>query len=183
MSENGFGKLYWGILFIMIDFRLQGFDVLPDIIGYILFAIGFGILVSNSEYFEKARNFNIPMIILSLFSVYEKPAQGGGGIQIGSLGAFGILIGIASIILGLLVMYNLFMGIKDLAVQKEQVGFCEEADKRWNQYLLLQIAGLLAMVLIFIPPLALIFIIGLLIVSVWLTVVIMKFIKNCELSL
>jgi hypothetical protein len=154
MNQGGLMKLYWGFLFIMIDFRLQGIDVLPDIVGYLLFAAGFGILMSNSEYFNKARNFNIPMIILSIFEIYEKPAQGG-GIQLGSFGIFGVLIGIASIILSLLVIYNLFMGIKEMANQQGQMELYEESDRRWNQYLILQIASIFAFILIFIPPLAL----------------------------
>ncbi|MDF2673496.1 MAG: hypothetical protein K0R09_1761, partial [Clostridiales bacterium] len=78
MYKDGFNKLYWGFLFIMIDFKLQGVDVLPDIVGYILFVIGFGMLASCSEYFSKAKSFDTPMIIISLFSIYERPAQSGG---------------------------------------------------------------------------------------------------------
>jgi hypothetical protein len=179
MNQNGLMKFYWGFMFIMIDFRLQGIDVLPDIIGYLLFAAGFGILMSNSEYFDKARTLNIRMIILSIFEIYEKPAQGG-GIQFGSLGIFGVLIGIAATVLGLMVVYNLFMGIKDMANQREQIDLSEEADKRWNQYLILSIAGIFAFILIFIPPLALLFIIGLLIAAIFLTIAIMGYIKRCS---
>lgn len=178
MNQDGFNKLYWGFLFIMIDFKLQGFDVLPDIVGYILFAIGFGILAANSEYFSKASSFNIPMIIISVLSIYEKPAQGG-GIQIGSFGAIGVLIGIASLVLNLLVIYNLFMGIKDMANQREQGDLYVEADKKWNQYLILQIAAFGAFVLIFIPVIAFVYIIALLIAAIIFTISIMGFIKRC----
>lgn len=178
MNESGFGKLYWGFLFIMIDFKIQGFDILPDIIGYILFAVGFGILASNSIYFIKVQKFNIIMIILSIFSIYEAPTQGG-GIQLGSFGLFSILIVVASIVFSLLVIYNMFMGIKDMAEQHKQMDLYTEADKRWNQYLLLQIASAFAFVFIFIPPLAVIYIIALLIIAIVLTVNIMGFIKRC----
>lgn len=36
MNESGFHKLYWGFLFILIDFRINGFDILPNVIGYII---------------------------------------------------------------------------------------------------------------------------------------------------
>ncbi|MCY6356302.1 hypothetical protein [Clostridium sp. ZS2-4] len=180
MTESGFRKLYWGFLFIMIDFRIMGFDILPDTIGYILFALGFSILASNSIYFVKARNFNIVMIVLSLFSIYEKPVQSGESwIHFGSLGFIGVLIGVITIILGLLVIYNLFMGIKDMCEQRGEIGLCSEANKRWTQYLQLQIAAIFAFVLIFIPLLAIIYIIVLLVVTVMLTVKIMKFMKKC----
>ena len=178
MSENGFNKLYWGFLFVMIDFKINGFDILPDIIGYIFFAVGFSMLAVNSIYFVKARNFNIPMIILSVFFIYEKPAQGG-GIQLGPLGWFGVLLGIASFVLGLLVIYYLFQGIKEMAGKQEQMDICEEADKRWNQYLLLQLASILSFILILIPPLAIVYIIVLLIISIVITYYIMQFMKKC----
>lgn len=182
MNENGFYKLYWGFLFIMIDFKINGFDILPDIIGYIFFAAGFSILAVNSIYFITARKFNIPMIIISVFSIYEPPVQGG-GIQLGSLGLFGVLLGIASLILGLMVVYNLFMGIKDMANRQEQKDIYDEADKRWNQYLLLQLAAIFSFILIFIPALAVIFIIILLIISIVITYYIMQFMKRCGNSL
>ncbi len=164
----------------MVDFRIMGFDILPDIVGYILFALGFSILAVESDFFSKASKFNVPMIVLSIFAIYEQPKQGGGvNVNWGPFGFFGILISIASVILGLLVVYNLFMGVKEMSEKQEQRDIYEEADKRWNQYLLLQVAGIFAFILIFIPPLAFIYIIALLIVSIVLTVAIMGFMKRC----
>lgn len=176
MYEIGFSKLYWGFFFIMVDFKIQGIDILPDIIGYIMFAVGFSILAANNSYFKKAGNYNIPMIILSIFSIYEKPAQGG-GIQIGPFGLIGILFAIASLVLGLLLIYNLFMGIKDMAKNQEQMDIYEEADKMWNQYLFLLLAQILALVLMIIPALYFIF---MLITTIVITVNIMQFMKRCE---
>jgi hypothetical protein len=180
--ESGFNKFYWGFFFIMIDFRLQGVDVLPDIIGYCLFATGFSILASRSSCFEKARSLNMIMIILSILQIYERPAQGS-GINFGALGPVGFIIGIAATILSLFVIYNLFMGIKDMASLQGQINIREEAEKRWTQYLMLQLAGLFAIILIIIPPIALIFIIGIFVFSIVLTIVIMGFMKSCGTSL
>lgn len=98
MNESGFTKLYWGFIFIMLSFTIQGFDILPDIVGYLLFASAFSNVTSSSTYFTKASKYNMPMIILSIFSIYQKPVQGG-GIQLGSLGIFGIIIFILSFVL------------------------------------------------------------------------------------
>jgi len=175
MNKSGFDKLYWGFLFIMIDFRIQGFDILPDIIGYILFAVGFNRLSESSSYFKKAASFNIIMIIVSVFSIYEQPAQGG-GIHFNPLG---VIIGIASLLLGLIIVYHLFMGIKEMATRQERTDLYDEAEKRWTQYLFLQLAALLAFVFIFIPPLAIVLIIALLVISIIITVTIMGFLKRC----
>lgn len=178
MNESGFSKLYWGFLFIMLDFKIQGVDILPDIVGYIFFAVGLSLLAENSMYFKKAANFNIPMLILSIFSIYEKPAQNG-GIQLGLLGLFGIPITIAILILSLVVVYYLFMGIKDIAQLHGQLDIYEEADKRWKQFLLLQLAIFPAFILIFIPPLAIVYLIAMFIFSIVLTVFILQLMKKC----
>jgi len=174
MIEKGFNQLYWGFLFTMLDFRIQGFDVLPDFVGYLLFASGFGILAANSMYFKKASKLNIPMIILSIFTIYERPKQEP-GINIDLLGS---IVGIVSLILGLLIIYYLFAGVKEMSVNVHQ-DIYEEADIRWRQYLMLQIAVMLGFVIIFIPFLNFLYIIGLLAASVVLMFVIMGFMKRC----
>lgn len=178
MNAGGFRKLYWGFLFIMLDFKLQGVDILPDIIGYIFFAVGFSMLATNSINFKKAGNFNIPMIIISVFYIYERPVQNE-GVQFGPFGLLGIPITIGILVLSLLVVYYLFMGIKDMAQVQEQSNIYEEANNRWKQFLYLQLAGLLAFVLIFIPPLAIVYIIVIFIISIVMTGIIMRFMKKC----
>lgn len=182
MNQDGFNKLYWGFLFVMVDFRIQGFDILPDIVGYILFAIGFSILTASSIHFKTASSFNIPMIILSLFSIYEKPVQGG-GIQFGPFGLLGIPIAIASFAFNLLVVYHIFMGIKEMAEKQDQLDIYEEADQRWQQYIILQVAAISAFVLFFIPVLSLAYILVIFVFSIFLTIVIMKFMRRCGESL
>lgn len=176
--ENGFSKLRWGFLFILIDFRLQGIDILPDIIGYIFFAIGLNILSESSEYFEKAGQLNIVMIISSIFSIYERPVQGG-GVNFGPFGPLGVLVSIVLMIIGLLSIYNLFMGIKDMAEKQGKRDVYDEADRRWVQYLLIQLSGIFAFILIFMPPLAVIYIFVMLIITIVFTIVIMGFMNRC----
>lgn len=178
MSESGFRKLFWGFLFILLDFRINGFDILPNIVGYIFFAVGLSILAEKSFYFIRARNFNIPMIILSFFSIYQKPAQGN-GIQLGTLGLLSIPLAIASMVLSILVVYNIFKGIKEMAENQGQMEIYSEAGTRWNQFLLLQVAVVLVFVLIFIPVLAIVYIIALYILSIVVTTQIMLFMKRC----
>ncbi|MBM7582792.1 hypothetical protein JOD02_001661 [Caldicoprobacter guelmensis] len=179
MNQKGFTQLYWGFLFIMLDFRIQGVDILPDIVGYIFFASGFRALASNSEYFNKASGLNIPMIILSIFSIYEKPVQGSGiNINFGASGILGILIGVVSLILELSIVYYLFMGIKEMSNNVYQ-DIYEEADRRWSQYLMLQIAVLLGFIVAFIPVVNFVYIIGVFVASIILMFIILGFLKRC----
>lgn len=182
MNESGFRKLYWGFIFIMLGFKIQGFDILPNIIGYLLFASAFSNLASRSTYFSIASKYNIPMIILSIFSIYEKPVQGG-GIHFGLLGIFSIPIAIAAFVLNLLVVYNLFMGIKDMASNGEQYVLANEAEERWNKYKMLQIASVCSFIFIFIPLLGLIYVIAIIVISIIITIGILGFLTRCSESL
>jgi hypothetical protein len=180
MDKNEFTKLYWGFLFIMIGFRIQGFDILPDIVGYLLFASAFNNLASRSAYFETAAKFNIFMIIFSIFSIYQFPAPDQGqGINLGPLGIFSIPLAIASVLLNLLVVYNLFRGIKDISEKCGEFDLAGESDDRWREYKILQTAVLFSFILIFIPPIAVVFFIVLFIMSIIIAISIMRFIKKC----
>ncbi|WP_163192259.1 hypothetical protein [Clostridium thermarum] len=182
LIEKGFNKFYWGFLFIMIDFRLQGIDVLPDLIGYVFLAEGFHILSDFSQHFSKAGALNIVMLALSIFSIYEKPAQDG-GINYGIFGPLGILIGIVAVIIGIMSIYYMFCGIKSIAEKKEKQDIYHEANKRWVQYFLLQLAGLVSFILIFIPPIALIYVFAVLIVTIVFTLTLMDFMRRCAENL
>ena len=182
MNESSFNKLYWGFIFIMLSFRIQGFDILPDIVGYLLFASAFRKLISSSTYFSTAAKYNIAMIILSALSIYQRPVQGG-GIHLGMLGMFSIPIAIVAFVLNLLVVYNLFMGIKDMAEKGQEFDLMNESNEKWNQFKMLQIASLFSFVFIFIPLLGVIYIIGIFIATIIILIGVLGFLKKCNVSL
>ena len=35
-----FGYIFWGLLLAFLDFKINGFDLLPDVVGYVLVAVG-----------------------------------------------------------------------------------------------------------------------------------------------
>lgn len=179
MYESSFNKLYWGFIFIMFSFRIQGFDILPDIIGYLLFASAISQLVSSSTYFSEASKYNIVMIILSAFSIYQRPVQGG-GIHFGILGIFSIPIAIAAFVLNLLVVYNLFMGIKDMAEKRQECDLVNDSSEKWNQFKMLQIASLFSFIFILIPLLGVLYIIVIFIAVIIITIGILGFLKRCS---
>jgi predicted Co/Zn/Cd cation transporter (cation efflux family) len=119
------------------------------------------------------------MIILSLFSIYQRPVQNG-GINLGQLGLFSIAIAIASFVLNLLVVYNLFMGIKDMAEKQQKYNLVKESDEKWNQYKLLQIAILCAFIIIFIPLIGVIYFIAIFVITIILLIGILGFIRRCN---
>ncbi|ACB84349.1 hypothetical protein [Natranaerobius thermophilus] len=174
-----FRHLYWGFLFVSLDFRLQGFNVLPDIIGYILFALALGTLASWNENFNSAKPFTYVLIFLSIFTIYEAPAPVGPGVNF-SVNPIGAMIGIISLILSLIAVYKVFMGIKALADMQEEFDLSIEAELRWKQFLFLNIATLFGIVLMAIPGLAVLAFIGIFIAGIILTIKIMSFMAKCE---
>lgn len=182
MVKRDFKMLYWGVLFIMVDFRFFGFDIFPDIIGYIFFLIGLGQLSSINENFSKARVYSIPMIFISLLSIYEIPAQDG-GVNFGPFVAFGIIIMLAAIVLNLLIFFHILKGIKEMAELQGYNDIGDESDRRWHQYIMLQIAIVPAFIFMLIPFLAFVYIIAILIASIVMTVLMMRLMKRCSETL
>jgi len=178
MSQSAYRKFYWGFFFIMIDFRLQGIDVLPDVIGYVLFATGFGILAASNAHFRDGGRLNTAMIVMSVFSLYERPVPGG-GVHVGTLNPLGLLIGLAAMIVGLLVAYHLFMGTRDLAERLANAGIRDEAGLRWCQYLLFHLAILFGYMMVLVPGLALVYVAVMFVASIVLTWAIMTFMTRC----
>lgn len=52
-----FGQIYWGLVLALFDFQINGFDLLPDWLGYILVALGCRGLVGLSSRFQLAGVF------------------------------------------------------------------------------------------------------------------------------
>ncbi len=178
VNEGAFKKLFWGFLFILINFRIMGVDILPDFIGYSLFFMALGELEENNYRFSTAKNLSILMIITSLFTIYEVQSQR--GIFSTPFGGFGILISIAAFIIMMILIYNLFMGIRDLAMQRNMNEIACEAEERWRGYMWLQMAIFIAFILIFIPFIGLLYVIGLFIAAIVIAVQIMKFMNKCS---
>lgn len=182
MVEKAFNKFFWGFFFMLVSFKVQGFDIFPDIVGYIMFAIGFNALSVHSDRFEKAKPFNYIMIFLSVFSIYERPAQAG-LMQTSLSNWLVILIGVISTIINLIIVYNLFAGIIEMAKKQRKPDIADEADKKWTQYVIIQFAVLLLFIFMIIPAVAALYMICLVVATIAYAIIVMCFMKKCGLSL
>ena len=99
------------------------------------------------------------------------------------VGILSILIAIVALVLKLLVVYNLFMFIKDMARELNQLDLVIESNVRWNQFMMLQIATLFSLILILIPTIAVVYGIVLLIISIIITIVVLGYLKRCDENL
>jgi hypothetical protein len=172
----GFGKLFWGILFFF-DFRIQQFDVLPDIIGYILIYIGLEELAGRGMRFREAKKYALPLIILSVFDIINLQAGGPSGF----IFVLAFLYVLIYSILNLLLIFNICRGCADLAEGINDQPLVDTSLLRWKLYLIsvimvpvMMFLGLAAM------PLAAILIIPLFIYSTIVLILLMLLMKECE---
>ncbi len=142
----GYKKLFWGFVFLF-DFRINGFDVLPDFIGYILFYQGLAMLEDRNEYFNKAKSFALPMILISIFDIFQVTVPIN---QIGSstFGLFSIVIGIIVSVINLLMVYNICLGIATEARVIGNLDLESKAISRWKLYFFTNVIILLSILLV-----------------------------------
>lgn len=105
--------IFIGYILIFFHFKINGIDLLPDFVGYLLIASGLGRLEEQSELFVKARPWAYVMSVISIFY--------------GIAGLFGITYGPAFVVLNLAtgaaslyLMYLIGHGIYDTE-QKRQL--------------------------------------------------------------
>ncbi len=69
--DYGFMKILVGSLIIFFDFRINGFNLIPDFVGYILITMGLSKALQLDEKFKRAQFFAIAMIVLSIPNIIE----------------------------------------------------------------------------------------------------------------
>jgi len=180
MNRDAFRKLFWGFLLIMIDIRIQGVDILPDVIGYYFFYSGMMMLSGQSEHFRKGANYSIPMMVLSVLTLYERPVNSTGMLApTFSFSPLMFVVSLASLALGLLTAYHLFRGIQDLAAAHRLPGIEAEAGTRWTQYLLINLAIPVVMILVFVPFIFILAVLALFIAVLIYTIKVLQFMNLC----
>jgi hypothetical protein len=64
-------QIFWGFLFVFLDFTFDGIDLIPDFVGYIFIVIGLRSLSSLSLHFTHAKISAIILFFLSLFTDFS----------------------------------------------------------------------------------------------------------------
>lgn len=149
---TAFGKLFWGFLLVLLDFRINGFDILIDFLGYALILAGLSELATRNEHFARARPFAIVLLALSVLDVWqEPPTSSGTNVDVGLFGSIGlaILFSLAVFAVNLALVYNICRGIAQLATAAGKHQLAITAMNRWALYLGTQIAGVLFLVIAF----------------------------------
>ena len=67
MSAN-FALIFWGLLLVFLNFRIDHVDILPDFVGYILVAVGCSRLSGASRCFPTARSLSCVLVLFDVLS-------------------------------------------------------------------------------------------------------------------
>lgn len=140
---KGFNVLWWGFLFTLFDLRINGFDIMPNFLGYGMILLGINILSEYSEFFRRAKALAIALVAISIPSALE--------IRYNSLGDMDnilyvfMALGILILFLDLKLVEQLFQGIADIARAREMIELEEEGLEAWQRYKKIKIGVFIAL--------------------------------------
>ncbi len=148
--------LLWIAFIFLFDVRVMGFDVLPDVVGYVLIMIGLKRLASLNGHLATAAKLAPVVALVSLADFYQPPAAGASLFTLrGTTFKTPVetALTIASILLvalNLFLVYHIVTGIVELAKKKKEKDLVEAAAPLWGEYKTLHI-----MIMIILPIVAL----------------------------
>jgi hypothetical protein len=131
----GFVNLFWGFIFLF-DFRLGGFDILPDFIGYIFIYSGLIRLTNINERFKTVKSISLLLVFLSIPEIYQISTTHLLGYFAGILLAAICLI---TTLLQIVLVYNICQGIIEMANERGNFQLLSKAKNRWLLYLVVNI--------------------------------------------
>lgn len=119
-----FGRIFWGLLFVILDISINQFDLLPDFIGYILVAVGARGLVATSSRFGTASTLSWILTLLSLMGFFTS-------------GDVATLLGIVNLIVDCAMMWTLLGGVIEFTASNDRLDLAERASHRRIAYVVL----------------------------------------------
>ena len=124
--RSHFSQLFWGLLLVILDFNINGFDLLPDGLGYLIVAAGCSGLSMLSPRFSKART--LCFISAALWLI-------GFAIQ----GDIAIVYGLATTLVNCAFIWQLLGGIGEFAMDRGRSDLAERAHNRRLAYVAVMI--------------------------------------------
>jgi hypothetical protein len=130
-----FGQIFWGLLFAILDLNINGFDLLPDFVGYFLIAAGCSGLASESKHFSTAQTWSLTLAILALVS-FVIPND------------LDTLFGFLRLAVDCAMMWFLLGGVMEFTTARERLDLSERASHRRVAYVVLMCMASLAGVVV-----------------------------------
>ncbi len=158
---SGLRLCLYGLIITVININIQGFDIFPDVIGYIMVIIGLGRIEQYEEKFGQAKRIAYILTVLAAINIYkpqtQDPSVVAGPLQANSVtfsaGIFGNIPWLATLLMflgmaaNLVFLYAMCMGMKNLLIRTGDETLAGVCDNRWTLLLISQI-GLSASILL-----------------------------------
>lgn len=126
----GFSKLFWGFIFL-INLNINNFDILPDVLGYILIYLGLRQLISLNINFQIASNISLPLIFLSILKIPISLYQLYDLLFITSAAIFNLVY----LFLSLIMVYRIFTGIQESSKKSNNFNLEIKSIYTWKLFL------------------------------------------------
>lgn len=153
--STSFNYIFWGLLFVFIDLRINQVDIfLPDFIGYLIIYSALRSISPLHIRFKKAGTYSIISMLFSLLDcvgVTQTSSQSESFyISIDPLYPL-FMIGL---VFHILMIWEICTGIYELALRKKDSSLAQSAINRRNIYVFIEtISQVAGFVLLVIPPL------------------------------
>ena len=116
--------IFWGLLVVILDFKINQIDILPDFVGYIFVSIGAGGLVGASKQFSPAQKSCWALLILALLELFVR-------------GDWATILGMIHLAVHCIMIWFLLGGFMDLANLYGRPDLAEKASHRRTVYIAL----------------------------------------------
>jgi hypothetical protein len=63
--------VFWGFVLVVFDFRVFGWNLIPDFVGFVVIAAGLADLCEVHGYFEKGRGLALALVVIALPEIVE----------------------------------------------------------------------------------------------------------------
>lgn len=175
LEMRGLLFIFWAYVFILFDFRINGFDLLPDIVGFLLIVYGLTGLKRYTMAFAAAQKYAIVMTLLSVADVM---------ILYATDDVMTVLLALLQTVFSVIMVMNICLGISQLAQNVGLTGLAVSARTRSTVYIIVTIASvLLTVVGTFLPGLAGILLVPTLLCSIAATALLMALFWQAERQL
>lgn len=148
-----FSQLFWGLLLVILDFSINGFDLLADGVGYLIVAAGCRGLSPLSTKFPDARTLCFVLAALWLLGFAVN-------------GDLAIPYGLVTMVVNCAMIWQLLGGIGEFAMSRHRQDLADRASNRRVAYVAIMVGtSLLAFVMLGsrnAGPIAIILVIGML---------------------
>lgn len=115
-----FIQIFWGLLLVIVDFQVNGIDILPDFLGYILVALGCRGLTAVSPRFSTA---SILAWVMAFFAVASYAIEGNSAV-----------LSVLFVAVDCAMMWSLLGGVMALAEFRQRPDLSQRASTRRIAY-------------------------------------------------